>query len=186
IPVEQCSDESVDQWGAEFLHEIQGQGWFSGSNAVEISDVGVQTDVFEGSEHGDTQHAISEGQQAVDGISGWFPRPTGSSTRYEGRDGLEIAAGDTPFDAEDHVQGGALLEWGERVDVLLGQVSEGGSAGSAGVSGGAQEHLSIVVDFPGDQCFREVQAPFGLVVGADLFDSQQGVAGLGADSAVQE
>src|SRR5699024_6937718 len=85
-----------------------------------------------------------------------------------------------------HVQGGALLEWGERVDVLLGQVSEGGSAGSAGVSGGAQEHLSIVVDFPGDQCFREVQAPFGLVVGADLFDSQQGVAGLGADSAVQE
>src|SRR5699024_2570021 len=29
-------------------------------------------------------------------------------------------------------------------------------------------------------------APFGVVVGADLFDSQQGVSGLGPDSAVQE
>ena len=63
-------DEPVNEQVPHFFHEVEGECWFAGPDAVQVADVGVETYVFECTVHGDAQHAIREGQRGVDRIGG--------------------------------------------------------------------------------------------------------------------
>ncbi|WSI74318.1 hypothetical protein OG599_31880 [Streptomyces sp. NBC_01335] len=107
--VEQGETEPVGEDGAELLHEVEGECGFSGTQAVEVADVGVEADLFGGSVDEAPEWSVGEGEQGVDRVRGWSAVAVG-----EGRDALggaecvgeggEVGAGGVAFDAHGDVE----------------------------------------------------------------------------------
>jgi hypothetical protein len=89
---------------AELLHQVEGESGFAGSDGVQETDVRVESDLFECSLYGNAQHAVQEGEQAVQRIGGGsFVAPGRLPVRVcgeqVGHGGEVVACGDA-FDAE--------------------------------------------------------------------------------------
>jgi hypothetical protein len=52
--------EPVDQQWTKFLHQIQREGRLGGPNAVEITEVWIESDLFQSPVYGYTKHAVTE------------------------------------------------------------------------------------------------------------------------------
>lgn len=110
--VDEGETKSVSKVGAEFFHEVKGEGLTAGAEAVEEAHLGIKTDGFAGGTAVVGEHDVEEGEERVDGVK---RRTTGAVCEDEGaafllresnqfvKDG-EVGDGGFAFDAAEGVE----------------------------------------------------------------------------------
>ncbi len=69
--VEEGHDGGVYNEGAEFFHEVEGEGGFAVLAAVEVADVGVEADGADGGGDLVEEDGVAVAEEGVDGVAGW-------------------------------------------------------------------------------------------------------------------
>ena len=68
--VDEGEDGGFGDEGAEFFHEVEGEGGLAEAGLVEKADVGIEADSVGGEDAIFGEEAVEEGEEGVDGIAG--------------------------------------------------------------------------------------------------------------------
>jgi hypothetical protein len=98
--VDEGQHEAIDEQRAELFHQIQRQGGLTGTHAVQVAEVRVETNLFECAVDRDAEHAVAEGEQAVDRVHRRASGATSGDAWSEHVEALEIVPGSTALHAE--------------------------------------------------------------------------------------
>ncbi|OLR92571.1 hypothetical protein BJP25_21185 [Actinokineospora bangkokensis] len=169
-----------------FLHEVECESGFRGSNAVQVAEIGIETDLFERTVNGDAEHAVPEGKQTVDRVCWRLSRPAGESAWGEQGQVLEVSARGVALDAEHLVEATSFGETGEGGGMVLGDGAQPGLMSASAVAGRAQEQLAVVMQLACDEGAGQMQSVGRVIVGPVLGQAQVGIACDGATRACEE
>lgn len=145
---------------------------------MQVADVGIEADLFEGAVDGDAEQPVQERQQAVERVDWW---PAGAGNRAvqavgDRGEGGEVAACRGAFDPKQRVDVAGAGGLGEQVNVLLGCGAELGLAVASDVAGGSEKELPAVVELAGHHVLGDGQATLRIAVGLVLGLAEQRVA----------
>lgn len=69
--VEDGDDDGIYDEGAEFFHEVEGEGGFAVLAGVQVADVGVEADGADGGDDLVEEDGVAVAEEGVDGVEGW-------------------------------------------------------------------------------------------------------------------
>ena len=76
LAVEEGEGGAVCKEGAEFFHQVEGEGGAAGAVAVEEAALGIEAAGFEGAAAVVREEGVEKGKQGVDGVERWAAGPT--------------------------------------------------------------------------------------------------------------
>lgn len=154
--VEQVKGEPVGDDRSQLLHEIQREGGTARSKAVQIADLRIQSNSFEGGATLRTEQGIEERKKGVGGVSG---RPPGSTRRRErwvrpdhDVEGGEVGPARLAFASKHLAKIVGLAQPFETGSEALADSRQGCSIWVCGdVACGTKNELAAVLDLPRDE-----------------------------------
>lgn len=187
--IDEREDEPVGEEGAELFHEVEGEGRAAGAQRMQITDLWIEADAFEGGSAVVHEQGVGEGEHGVDGIGGRAPVAAGEGEGlfihgYKLGEGGEVGGGGFAFVAAQLIDGHGgfqaaeilgeprfgLFQW-----IVFAVVAQGAAQDGAGVGEFADEHVA------GDG-----RSGVGVVRDSVLSAPQQHVAGDGPLDAGEE
>ncbi len=90
LAVDQGEGGTVGKEGAEFFHEVEGEGGAPGAFPVEEADLRVQSCGFRRAAAVVGEEGVEEGEKGVDGIQGRSAAAAGKGEGVAGREGDEV------------------------------------------------------------------------------------------------
>lgn len=167
--VEEGDGVAVGEEGAEFFHEVEGEGGATGAVAVEEAELWVEAGGEEGGGAVVGKECVKEGEEGVGGVGGWA---AGAAGEWESGGGEEVAVngegvvGGVALDAAECFEGLGWLggEGAEMVGEAVCGVCEG-CGGFGAFAGAAAEEEAGVGDFADEETCGEAGGGGG--VGAE-------------------
>ncbi len=160
LAIDQGENQAVDEQWAELLHKVERESRFTRADSVQVTEIGIETDLLKSTVNSDAEHSITEGKQAVGRVEGRATGSAGNSTWREKSETLEVVAGRAPFDTEDFGQCSGFAEVGQCGRVPFGNVPQPGLAVTGGVSRRPQQQLPVVVQLAGHNRPRNTEPAF--------------------------
>ncbi len=163
LAIEERERGAVGEEGAEFFHQVEGEGRAAGAVAVEEAALGIESAGFEGAAAVVHEQGVEEGEESVHRIERRAARATGNLDRgvmvdeEVGKNG-EVAGGGIPLNAAQRVEAGGTRDEADADGEEICGIGESKCAFwgfLAMITGGTHQDVAGVCELGGDHVGRD-------------------------------